>query len=366
MIPQHKEKFSHFERRQYLNARPRPPQTIVAILTKNTASKVKVQSPMSIQEFKCSTLKNEKVKSTHLPVPEVPEGLFKLHTLAAFIGCRGSGKTNAAVLLARRYLDEGIFNRIFIISPTYESNPQFATLRPDPSDVYQSIDNAVSDLNDILEKVRQDVEDHEKREEYKAVYRRYLMGKATIFDMNILEANHYRKPVILPKPCPLLIIDDMSHSPLYTPSQKNGFINLCLRHRHLHRVGITIYMLVQNFKTGIPKCLRQNVQQYFLWPTHDMSQLDSMYEEFANICTKEQFYAVYRRATAEKHAFLTVDLNAPSEEMKFRKNFDTALVVPTSENNIENPRKKRAKTIHDSGPDRPVGSGGDMESVQLP
>jgi hypothetical protein len=322
---------------------------------------------MSIVEKKCCNLKNEKVKSVHLPVPKVPEGLFKLHTLAAFIGCRGSGKTNAAVLLAQRYLDEGIFNRIFLISPTYESNPQFETLHPDPGDIYQSIDNAVQDLDDILEKVRQDVEDHEKREEYKEIFKRYITGKATMFDMNILEANEFRKPVNVPKPCPLLIIDDMSHSPLYTPSQKNGFINLCLRHRHLHKTGITIYMLVQNFKTGIPKCLRQNVQQYFLWPTHDLSQLDSMYEEFANICTKEQFYGVYRQATAERHNFLTVDLNAPDESLRFRKNFDTALIVPTSEINSDLPRRKKSKLKDEperdgraEGSDRSVGN---MESI---
>ena len=77
-----------------------------------------------------------------------------MHTLAAFIGSRGSGKTNACVLLTQRYLDEGIFNRIFIISPTYESNPQFATLHPDPDDIYQSINGAVDDLNEILNKVK--------------------------------------------------------------------------------------------------------------------------------------------------------------------------------------------------------------------
>jgi hypothetical protein len=294
-------------------------------------------------------LKNEKVKSKHLPAPEVPDGLFKLHTLAAFIGCRGSGKTNACVLLAQRYFDEGIFNRVFIISPTIESNPQFETLQPDPRDVYTSINNAVGDLNDILAKVQQDVEDHEKREAYKAIYQRWLQNRAGMRDMNVLEANNFKKPPDIPKPCPLLIIDDMSHSPLYQPSQKNPFINLCLRHRHLHRVGISIYMLVQNFKTGIPKCLRQNVQQYYLWPTHDMSQLEAMYQEFANICSFEQFIELFRAATSEKHCFLTIDINAPDDTQRFRKNFDTALVIPHKEEGLSLKKRKR---IADPPPDQ--------------
>jgi hypothetical protein len=297
----------------------------------------------------CCDLKNEKVHATLLPVPEVPDGLFKLHTLAAFIGCRGSGKTNACVLLSKRYLDEGVFNRVFIISPTYESNPQFEALRADPGDIYESIEGAVDDLRDILDKVESDVADHEKREEYKEVYNRWKRNVQTMKDMNILEANDFRRPPNIPKPCPLLIIDDMSHSPLYQPSRKNPFINLCLRHRHLHRVGITIFMLVQTFTSGIPKCLRQNVQQYFIWPTHDMTQLEAMYHEFANICTFEQFLDVFREATKEKHSFLTIDLNPQDETQRFRHNFDTALVVPqTAQSSLK--KRKKTSVIEDGTP----------------
>lgn len=300
-----------------------------------------------MKSFTCLDLKNDKVPVELLPVPAVPDGLFKLHTLAAFIGCRGSGKTNACVLLAQRYFDEGVFNRVFVISPTYESNPQFEALKPDPMDVYKSITNAISDLDDILVKVKQDVEDHEKREEYKAVFHRWIRKKATMRDMNILEINEFKKPVNIPKPCPLLIIDDMSHSPLYQPSKKNPFINLCLRHRHLHRVGITIYMLVQNFMSGIPKCLRQNVQQYYLWPTHDMTQLESMYHEFANICTYDQFLEVFREATNTPHSFLTIDLNASDESQRFRKNFDTALVLPKL--SLNKRKRKVEDAVDDNG-----------------
>jgi hypothetical protein len=319
-----------------------------------------------MEQRKVCNLKNEKVKCQALEAPEVPDGLFKLHSLMAFIGCRGSGKTNAAVLLARRYIDDGVFNRIFIISPTYESNPQFETLEPAEEDVYSSIDNAVSDLNEILDKVRNDAEDHQRREKYKEAYAKWKRRKATFEEIALLEANDFAKPPNIPKPCPLLIIDDMSQTPLYQPSQKNGFINLCLRHRHLHKVGITIFMLVQNFKMGIPKCLRQNVQQYFIWPTHDYSQLEAMYEEFANLCTWEQFMEVYREATKEPHSFLTIDLNPINPEERFRRNFDTALVVPVSTSTF---RKKREKEFHTNesnpGSDRSVRSRGDVEGKSV-
>lgn len=314
-----------------------------------------------MQQRKIFDLKNEKVQCAMLETPDVPDGLFKLHSLMAFIGCRGSGKTNASVLLARRYIDEGVFNRVFIISPTYESNPQFETLDPAPEDVYSSISNAVQDLDEILEKVKNDAEDHQRRERYKEAFRRWRKSKATFDDITLLEANDFAKPPNIPKPCPLLIIDDMSQTPLYQPSQKNGFINLCLRHRHLHKVGITIFMLVQNFKMGIPKCLRQNVQQYFIWPTHDYSQLEAMYEEFANICTWEQFMEVYREATKEPKSFLTIDLNPETPDERFRKNFDIALVVPVVQSEIRKKRSKEGNHESASGSDRSVRSRGDVE-----
>lgn len=40
-------------------------------------------------------IRTEKVKCKHLPPIEVPEGLFELHTLAAFVGKRECGMTNA-------------------------------------------------------------------------------------------------------------------------------------------------------------------------------------------------------------------------------------------------------------------------------
>lgn len=277
-------------------------------------------------------IKNEGLKYKSLPTPEVSDGLFRLHTLAAFIGPRGSGKTNAVVLLARRYLDDGSINRVFIISPTYDSNRIFDLLEPKQEDVFKNLQTCLADLTTIIAKVKQMVEEYREYEEIAAVFKKwklFLKGKGPALPLplyNKLENMGFRAPEVVPRPSPLLIIDDMSHSDLYTPSKKNGFINLCLRHRHLFQVGLSIFMLVQTFKTGIPKCLRQNIQQFFLWPTHDMSQLESMYEEFANMCTKEDFLEMFQRATSGKHNFMTIDMNAREPLLRFRKNFDELLI----------------------------------------
>jgi hypothetical protein len=301
-------------------------------------------------------LHNEGLKYKKLKTPNVRPSLFQLHTLAAFIGPRGSGKTNAAVLLAKKYMDDGSINRLFIMSPTIESNRIFDLLHPDPDDIYKNIHTCLHDLDLILGKVKDMVEDYEETKAYNKIYKRWKRFEKnegppiSAAEFALMENNQFKPRPELPRPAPLLMIDDMSHSDIYTPSKKNSFINLCLRHRHLYKVGISIFMLVQTFKTGIPKCLRQNIQQFFLWPTHDMSQLDSMYEEFANLCTYDDFINMFQRCTSERHQFMTIDLNAKEPLMAFRKCFDEIIFPPSlvPENEVselisQSPQKKKSK-----------------------
>ena len=259
--------------------------------------------------------------------PDSPPDLFKLHTLAAFIGPRGSGKTNAAILLAKENLDFGSFNRVFIISPTFENNSAFHILDPQDDDVYTSMSGCQEALREIIDKIEEMVEEYKLSILYKNAYERFQNDNATEEDIVLLEKMLFEEPKVLPVPSPLLIIDDMSHSDLYSTSRRNPFVNLCLRHRHLHRVGVTIYMLVQNYRNGVPKCIRQNIQQFYLWFTHDKTQLQAMYEEFANLLSYKQFTEMFERATENRHDFLTIDLDPIEPQIQFRKNFNEVIDV---------------------------------------
>ena len=89
-------------------------------------------------------------------------------------------------------------------------------------------------------------------------------------------------------------------------------------------------MATQTFRTGLPKALRQNVTQMFIWPTKDQTQRDAIYHEIANLVDKEEFESLYDEATKEPHSFLTIDSNAPHPSLQFRKNFDTYLSLHNS------------------------------------
>jgi len=279
--------------------------------------------------------------------PPYPEHLFKLHTLGLFVGARNSGKTNACTLLIKDYIKSKSFNRIFVISPTYDSNFVLHTIPTDENDIYKDSKDPQKSITGIVSKVQEAADEYKEESEYRKVYNRYLNRNYTLQDQLILEKNNHRKPHNIPHPYCCLIIDDMSHTNLYSDSGKNAFINLCLRHRHLAQIGISIFMLVQNFKSGVPRALRQNIQQFFLYKTNDFDLLEDIYSEFANICSYGQFLEVYDTATKEDHHFLTVDPFHPDHSKRFRKNFDFFLKLPQQESIIkikitkENRKRKR-------------------------
>jgi len=286
--------------------------------------------PKKLRQYKITGgLKNGQVPHVKFPTPIVSPDMFQLHTLAAFIGSRGSGKTHAMVNLALKYLKEGSLNRVFIICPTFGSNRIYDVLKPHPEDVFQDLHTTDTDIQKILDATKQDADHYHQFKIYLEAYKRWSRNKGPLSHEQhvLLENNMYRKPVYIPRPSPLLIVDDMSHTSIYAGSRHNPFINLCLRHRHLNDgLGMTIFMAAQTFKTGIPKPLRQNIQQYFIWPTKDLTQLESIYDEIANLVDPQQFVEMYERATLQKHTFLTIDNNSKHPHLQFRKNFDTLLI----------------------------------------
>jgi hypothetical protein len=189
--------------------------------------------------------------------------------------------------------------------------------------LYKGVKGLMNILNIITEKV----EKYKENEEYQKAYKLWKAGKPLdIYQHTLLFNEHFRKIEVIPRPSPALILDDLSHSDIYGTGRKNPLINLLLRHRHYEEVGLSIFMLVQTFTTGVPKALRQNIRQYLLWHTFDQTQLDTLYEQLAQGMTREEFEYFFNYATKEPHDFLTVDLvhEFPGDTL-FRKNFNILL-----------------------------------------
>lgn len=276
--------------------------------------------------------KNTLIKQIEKIKIDVPIGCFPLHTVACFVGACNSGKTNWMLRLVESLQDHGSVNRVFVMSPTFENNKAFDILNIRSDDIYQGkrvLDDGIGCILDVDHKIKKAAEEYEEYEEYCKAYRDFCNGKATYAQETMLRNNLFEEPEFIPMPRILVIMDDLSHTGIFSTSKANPFNNIVLRHRHIYGVGVSIFMAVQNFTTGVPKMLRQNTKQFFLWKTHDMTQLEQIYEQVSQGATKEDFYHAFHEATKEPHCFLTVDLNA-KELSVFRKNFDEEIIMGSS------------------------------------
>jgi len=176
---------------------------------------------ITVQSEKFNGLKNEAFCKKKKKVPPYPKHLFPLHTMIYFVGPCGVGKTNAASLLAHEYMEAESFNRIFILSPTYEYNDALKKLKPDPDDVYSNKDDPVAAINAIDLKVKKMSQQYEFLVKYKEIYNKWKnKEKLKLAEMSLLnDYNFAPPPKKIPFPSPLLIIDDMSHTKLYVSSK---------------------------------------------------------------------------------------------------------------------------------------------------
>lgn len=316
-----------------------------------------------------------------------PKQYFRLPTLIAAVGPRGKGKTYSLSLWNKWMFDHAYFTRLYAIDPTFESNDSVKIIPLRPGDLYTDVNRTRDALSEIEGKIIEEATFYkEMTENYPKKYQEYLDLDCNISRMDqesvrylrekTRELNHYydsleeaheqmaakscvieyilrnretspymRPDFILgrqfdeihpwfpapPKlvhPAPLLFLDDLSHTELYSPSRSNPLNNLTLRHRHLggQGYGVSIEFAVQTFKTGVTKALRENTQQFLLFATRDVSVVDGMYEGLGSHCTYEEFVRLYDHATAEPHGFLLVDNNTDDLDKVFRKGWDTFLV----------------------------------------
>lgn len=292
----------------------------------------KAARPMSVRKIH-GACANELIKKIEKVKIETPIGAPKMHATCAFIGSCNSGKTNAMINLAKTLEEYGSVNRIIVMSPTFEANEAFDEITVDKKDVYGGehvLNNTIACVQDVEHKVKMAAKEWDAHLAYIEAWKAFADGSATMSQTNLLSNNLFKEPEEMDRPRFLLILDDLSHTGIYSKKSANKFNNMLLRHRHVYGLGLTIFMAVQNFTTGIPKVLRQNISQFYLWGTHDNTQLEAIYEQVAGGVSKEDFYAAFHYATAEPHHFLTVDLNS-SGLSYLRKDFNEEIIFEDSD-----------------------------------
>jgi len=272
---------------------------------------------------------------------ETPQHLPKLHQNMLFVGKRGSGKGVAMYNMIKRYRDAGKMDRLFVISPTFNSNKKLLEeFNIDEGDIYDDLDNDKC-IVDIIQKIEAEANDLERYLELKKQYEKFkqLLNSDKHISDSLLEAFWTGDGFAPPdhkwggkEPVMGLIVDDAQGSSLFRSRKYQNFV---IRHRHLGQfkkggaLGCSIFTCVQNYtaQNGVPRAIRNNITTMALFKSKDAKELDQVSKEMSGEVSPEQFLQVYNMAIKDPHDFLFIDLHPKDEHLsQFRRNYETYLI----------------------------------------
>lgn len=293
-------------------------------------------------------MKTVKLKDCKLTVPkgsaftiDTDPNLPKLHMNFLAIGKRGSGKGVATTSLMKMLP----FDRIFVISPTFESNKALMKdLNIDEDDVYSDPDDETC-VVDIINKIDLERDEYENYHAQMALYKKFkklLMNPFTKIPDEMLlafynESGNFEPPIHKwngRKPVLGLFVDDCQSTKIF---RSRRFQNAVTRHRHLGQfkeggaLGCSLFINIQNYKASGQACMRairNNATHLAIFKSKDEKELDDISQEVGGEVDKDTFMKVYDYATAEPHSFLFIDLHKKENHPSmFRKKYDEYIII---------------------------------------
>lgn len=230
----------------------------------------------------------------------------------ACIGHTASGKTWLGMGITKRLLVEGTITKLYVLCPTALSATNAVyrgIIKLERDLVEQDIDKAFEFLKRVQADCEAEADKYYVDLEYVCAYNAFRKGEHVTHQMEtLLERRNYR-PVTPKRPSGLLILDDCSHSPLYSTSRKNPLTNLVLRARHCaHGLGLSILLMCQSYRTGVPRAMRLNTTHFALFGTQNTKEIEAMAEECSSMIGFERFCQLFRLYTAQPHGYLWCDL----------------------------------------------------------
>jgi hypothetical protein len=265
--------------------------------------------------------------------PETPDHIPKLHTLMILNGRRNAGKTTAITNYLNILQKEKLIDRILVITPTYESNKKnWEALNIDRNDVFEPTKDVIKKILDII---KSESDEWDAYKHNKKMYNEVVNSDVPIHRMSpavikmMIDSNgsepisKYGTDV---PPRLFVVLDDCLGWDLYKPSA--GLTKFVQSHRHHHKIGISVAMLVQTYCTreaGVARPIRENCTLLCLWKIKDKNQLARIHDEIGNDISLEKFDEMLETATAKPFGFLTVDFCPKRPEYAFRSQFDEYL-----------------------------------------
>jgi hypothetical protein len=280
-------------------------------------------------------------KDSHMPYP---------YYTCLLLGSTGTGKTQSIVkllLYLQKYKyknkeGETVPQRIFIVSPTADSNPIYNVLKNlDPDDIHTNYTDQV--LVEILADIKAVREEAELYQLHNRLYKRWQKSqneldftKEEMIILTLMNFDAPRKPKWPVNPVNHLILDDLIGTPAFKTQGANIINNLSVKCRHL---GVNMYILAQT-SSQVPRIIRTQARLIMMYRFNSDKITKDLYEIVSSIITPEEFEYIYDECTKEKYNFLTIDNTGKDLVLKQNLNYliklkrDNKLVKPDNKKSI--------------------------------
>lgn len=256
----------------------------------------------------------------------------KMHQLMVVNGKRGSGKSVAITNFLRECKNKHYLDKIYLISPTYNSNKQIWDIcNIYPEDVHD-VEKGV--IKRIIKCVEEDKKEWDEFLYKKELYKKYQQDihLDKIENHLLIQYDEYNFFVEKPKwkysveqpPRIAVVLDDcLSTDVMARPSE--GLTNLAIKHRHIaDGLGISLILLTQTYCgiSGISRIIRENVTSLLLFAVHDENQIKKIYTELNLKLDYFKFLEMLEFCHNEKHQFLFIDFSPKEDKYLFRKGWN--------------------------------------------
>ena len=270
----------------------------------------------------------------------------QLHLITA---PRGTGKTHLMSKIVLSGIREKLYDRIFLISPTAQSNlKQLQDLNIQEEDIFLPDVNAIQN---VINEVEAERDEYQKYLDEMEIYKSIINNKNNDFtdeDFELIEDMMFEDKLVAPKykrknprrPQCIVILDDILSTPVM--SQGSSFNRLMTINRHIAPMrdggacGLGLIILAQTYSTtnghGISRGLRENLTELTIFQNKQEKQLDKMISEFGGAISEDQFREAYNIAIREDYDNLTISfgrLDCPT--LRFRKNLSSFIIFPEDE-----------------------------------
>jgi len=262
---------------------------------------------------------------------------------------RNSGKSFSVSKMVSQAQKEKTFDRIYMITPTFQSNKSYFGKMIDEDDVFEPTKDSIQKVIEKVDEDRDEFEDYLRKEKLYKEFIQILKSKREFSDGEIIKIEElgflddefdrpkwkYGDKNVRP-PQSLLILDDVLSSPALL--QSSGITRIGSLNRHISPLqephsersacGLAVILISQTYTMpqGVSRTLRENITHLLIFKNKQEKQLGKIREELGSAVDEDKFMTAYNMATKEKYGNLLVDFNPRCPTMTFRKNLNELLI----------------------------------------